>query len=293
MEKLTIDPDFSQCLPGPSAEEVKELRESLKHDGCLDTIKVWNCDGADLILDGHRRYKLCQKLDLPYRVERIELPDRVAAFEWIFQFQSGRRNIPEAKLKRLRGKWYNEAKKQRGGDNRPTGKIPPNGPIAHSEHLKSQPQGTAEVIAKQTKKSAATIRREGKRETVLSKCSPAFVKAVDSGKAKVTDREIGELARLKPQQRAQAEQAIIKGKSPAHALGPHRPPVKALKGAEKEAYDARQQIKIWHETIGRWLGKPPTIDNYRGDWPSPKGDRVVKLAVEFYEALKVWEKDIK
>lgn len=56
---------------------------------------------------------------------------------------------------------------------------------------------------------------------------------------------------------------------------------------------AKKQVKIWADTIARWLGSSPSIDEYRGEWPGPKGDRVLKAAKELYEALKDWPKAIK
>ena len=79
---------------------------------------------------------------------------------------------------------------------------------------------------------------------------------------------------------------------PADGKATPRKPIHA--GPENApAQYARQQIKIWADTIGRWLGQSPSIDEYRNKWPGPKGDRVVKAATELYEALKLWGKEIK
>ena len=68
---------------------------------------------------------------------------------------------------------------------------------------------------------------------------------------------------------------------------------KELSPDEAEAFDARTQVKVWAETIGRWLQQKPSIDGYRKAYPGKEGDRVVKAATELYEALKLWEKKIK
>lgn len=62
---------------------------------------------------------------------------------------------------------------------------------------------------------------------------------------------------------------------------------------QSDADVAKQQVKIWADAVGRWLGQSPSIDEYRGRWPGPKGDQVVKLATQFYEALKNWRREIK
>lgn len=65
---------------------------------------------------------------------------------------------------------------------------------------------------------------------------------------------------------------------------------KELTPAERDLAEARAQIKIWQETIGRWMR---AIDTYRHKWPGPQGDKVVEAAKPFYEALKAWGKGIK
>lgn len=74
------------------------------------------------------------------------------------------------------------------------------------------------------------------------------------------------------------------GKKPAKK----KPP--PLKSAEQEAKD---QIKIWHDTIKRWLSQNPSIDQLREKFPGKQGDHVVKMATQFYESLKNWGKVIK
>ncbi len=60
------------------------------------------------------------------------------------------------------------------------------------------------------------------------------------------------------------------------------------------AADAAQaQVKIWADAVGRWLGQPTSIDDLRAKFPSKHGDRVVTLATELYEALKLWQKAIR
>jgi hypothetical protein len=64
-------------------------------------------------------------------------------------------------------------------------------------------------------------------------------------------------------------------------------------GQSDGTFDAKQQIKLWADTVGRWLRDKPNIDEFREKWPSKEGDRVVKAATELFEALKVWVKAVK
>lgn len=71
-------------------------------------------------------------------------------------------------------------------------------------------------------------------------------------------------------------------------------PKEGLKaGPSDGTFDAKQQIKLWADTVGRWLRDKPNIDEFREKWPSKEGDRVVKAATELFEALKNWVKVVK
>ena len=59
---LTVDPEFRDLIPPLNEEELKLLEESLVADGCESPLIVWN----GVIIDGHNRYMICQKHDIPF-----------------------------------------------------------------------------------------------------------------------------------------------------------------------------------------------------------------------------------
>lgn len=127
----------------------------------------------------------------------------------------------------------------------------------------------------------------------LSKCSADFAAWVIRTGAKISQEQTKTLSSLPPKKRNQVEQEIMGGKSAGHAINPHRPKVKTLTPEEKELIAARDQIKMMADTVGRFLSKAPTIDDYRNKWPSKQGDHVVKQATQFYESLRKWQRVIK
>jgi len=127
----------------------------------------------------------------------------------------------------------------------------------------------------------------------LTKCSADFAQAVDAGSVKISKEQITALAGLPAKKRRQAERDMMAGKSAGHAINPHRPKVKTLSPAEKDAREARDQVKIWHDTVKRWLSQNPSIDELREKFPGKHGDQVVKAATQLYEKLKEWQKVIK
>ena len=81
-ETLHIHPELMDLLPGPTDEEWEALEESIKlNKRAFVPIYVWN----GYILDGHKRYEICSKLDLPYETQKIALPDLNAAKRWIIE----------------------------------------------------------------------------------------------------------------------------------------------------------------------------------------------------------------
>ena len=89
MTKPIIDPEFHALIPPPSEDERIQLEANIRAEGCRDALVIW--DG--IILDGHNRFEICERLKMEYRTKAIELKDRAAAVEWIIRNQFGRRNL--------------------------------------------------------------------------------------------------------------------------------------------------------------------------------------------------------
>ena len=87
--QLRIDPEFKNLIPPLRREEYRQLELNLVIEGCREDIIVWN----DTIVDGHNRYEICNKLQIPYGVREQAFSNRAAAIVWICSNQLGRRNI--------------------------------------------------------------------------------------------------------------------------------------------------------------------------------------------------------
>jgi len=296
---VSIDPELRDiCLP-LSADEKQILRELLIAEGCRDPIIAWNAPGNP-ILDGHHRYEICNGEGIPYEVKLIDLADRQACIDWVIKLQLGRRNVPEEQKAYLRGKMYREAKKAEGR--------PPKEKLGQSDPVSTQPvkpkEDTATKIAKLTDSSAATVKRDER-----------FTDAVDALKEKSPElaraARVGNIPKSSIPTLANAPQSTIdrlaaKAGNPSELRTATKKVVDALQNKpskngkshvrEKDATPAdaaKAQIKIWADTIGRWLGQSPSIDELRGKFPGKQGDAVVTAATGLYESLKTWQKAIK
>ncbi len=87
--ELKIDPEFQAAIQPLSPEELAQLESNIKAHGCRDPLVTWN----DFIVDGHHRYEICQRLDIPFQTVSMDFPDRAAAKVWMLHNQLGRRNL--------------------------------------------------------------------------------------------------------------------------------------------------------------------------------------------------------
>lgn len=172
MPSIRIDPEFRALIPPLSPDELSQLEENLSHDGCRDPLAVW--EGHDILIDGHNRHDICERLGIEFRTVGVKLRDREAVADWIDANQLGRRNLTPDQSSLLRGRRYNRVKKaahrpEKGDQNEPL-----------------IPEKTAERLGKQHGVSPATIKRDGafaKAVEKVKKVDPAIEKKVTSGKA--------------------------------------------------------------------------------------------------------------
>ena len=93
-DDMIVDAEFAALIPPLSAEERQQLEENIvEHGGARDPLVVWASKGKLTILDGHNRYEICTRLELPFDIEEMRFSDRSHAEEWIIRNQFGRRNL--------------------------------------------------------------------------------------------------------------------------------------------------------------------------------------------------------
>ena len=91
MKELTIIDELKNLLPPLTEAEFTGLEESIVKDGCLSPLVVWN----DILVDGHHRYAICGKHQIPFAVKSVVLENLDEAKIWIWQHQGNRRNLTD------------------------------------------------------------------------------------------------------------------------------------------------------------------------------------------------------
>ena len=173
-DDMIVDAEFAALIPPLSAEERQQLEENIaEHGGARDPLVVWASKGTLTLLDGHNRYEICTRLDLPFDIHEMQFKSRDEAADWMDRNQLGRRNLHPDAFTLLLGRRYNRAKKQGERTDITSGKS-------------CQKSTTAERLAKEHGVTEKTVRNAGKfAESVekAKKIDPAIEAKVSAGKA--------------------------------------------------------------------------------------------------------------
>ena len=88
---LKIDQELKDLIPPLSSDEYATLEKSILDEGCRDKIITWN----DIIVDGHNRYEICTKHNLPCATEDRDFESKENVKVWMIDNQKGRRNLTD------------------------------------------------------------------------------------------------------------------------------------------------------------------------------------------------------
>lgn len=95
-------PEIENLIPPHGVRDLRRLEASLLAEGCKSPIAVWN----GIILDGHARYKICQKHNIPILVQKYIFQDLNHALSWVCSHQIKHRKLSPEMKKYLIGKHY-------------------------------------------------------------------------------------------------------------------------------------------------------------------------------------------
>ncbi len=181
---IQIDPEFKSLIPPLGASEREQLESNLLASGCRDPLVVWK--GHNILLDGHNRYDLCTQHGIEFKTVEIDLPDRMAAHDWIISNQLGRRNLTPEAVSYLRGKKYNLQKRQGKRTDLTSGKS-------------CTKLETAERLAKEYKVGSRTIKNDAQYASAVDTLAEALGEDVRpsllSRGVKLTKRDTLKLAK--------------------------------------------------------------------------------------------------
>ena len=250
---LIIDEEFRSLIRPLTSEEYRLLEENILRDGCREPLIIWK----DTILDGHNRYKICKRWDLPFITTELQVSCREEAMSWICANQLGRRNLSEEMRRYLIGKRYEMEKQIQRNNNRPIWepiKKPDGSELSAQElydaggHLKHycarMKNPTAERIGSEYHISHGTVEKYGRYSRAvdtISDVSPELAPQILNGTLKVSQDNLIALAKLDSQNmhryarqlQASPEEPYSRYLDTRKKLGsmaaPPRPPVNPVK----------------------------------------------------------------
>lgn len=168
--EIKIDDEFEKLIPPLTADEYEQLEGNIVARGCRDAVVIWQETG--ILVDGHNRYHICKKNDIPFKVIEESFTDRDDAKAWIIKNQFGRRNLSAFQrselaivLKPLVEKEAKENLKTSTGGSNPQ-------PFQKSDKAGKQPIHTDKELAKiagvshDTIHKTEVIKKEGTEEQV-------------------------------------------------------------------------------------------------------------------------------
>jgi len=244
--QIKIDIEFKTLIPPLLQEERAGLEQSLLKDGCRDALVTWQ----GIIIDGHNRYEICTKNNIPFRTTELEFESRDDVIEWIYQNQLARRNLTDEKRTYLIGKQYEHRKNRHGGDRK-------------SEEAKSKSQNdllisTYSIIAQENNVSPKTVQRAEQYakslDSIAQNQGEEIKEKILSGELKINKQDVVKLAQQEPEQIKKVLDGVTSGQ--------FKDVKKAISGIElqeskKEIEQASQdnqvELDIEHGDCVAWL----------------------------------------
>jgi len=269
---VRIDPEFQALIPPLSDDERRQLEENIKADGCRDPLVTWK----GVLLDGHNRHEICERLGIPYETAELEFTDHASAKVWIIRNQFGRRNLapfqraelamalepliaPKAKANQRESRGRHEKKS-----------ICQNCKTAHwpDEGCSKGPQKSANLKRVDTRAEIAAV--AGVSHDTIHKAKVIAAKAPEPVKAKLRTGEISINAAYKDVRKAErretnaTKQKDAAAAQPAHKLWTVTKDVAVVKcdalvtdppyGILDEPWEPAELEKFTREWAGRWNG---------------------------------------
>lgn len=103
---LKTDIEFKNLSPLITDTALEALEETLFDGGCREPIATWN----SIIIDGHKRYEICKKWDIPFNIKKLCFENRHEAIIWLCKQNYSAESQADEYKKYIIGKHY-EAEK--------------------------------------------------------------------------------------------------------------------------------------------------------------------------------------
>lgn len=229
--EITIKQRFKDLIRPLSTEEYNGLETDIIRDGCLEPLSLWKFDGQNILLDGHNRYKICQKNSLSFQtvfIKSVTVDDKDFPLDsieraeiWIGQHQKNRRNMESSDFTSLAGKlvpaFAEDARRRQtedaaklgaelGGNPKTTKKDPIDKKLSKGSEIaenKAVTQAAKAVGGTNRTYVAAAIKAAGYDNTTRTFKKPDVLNRIGSGKDQIEIKDVMKGQRKDKQEKAQ------------------------------------------------------------------------------------------
>ena len=198
-----IDTEFSTLIPPLNADEYSRLEQSIIDEGCRDAIILWN----NIIIDGHNRYRICKKHNLPYKTITRDFASRQDVIIWMLQNQLSRRNLTDFQRIEIVRKSENLVKAQAVKRQEATRFGSGGGNFATTIEKSRDTLGSMAGVSGKTYEHATAI---------LDKAPEAVINAVRLNELSINAGYA--VTKLPPEERTEIAERIENGEKPAQAV---------------------------------------------------------------------------
>lgn len=147
---LKIRKELQELFADCDQHQDEMLEQDIIENGCRDPILYWNDGTEQILVDGHRRFKICTENNIEYNTKEIKFEDQDEVIGWIYANQYQRRNLTDMERSDIRGRDYLRLKNPHGNYKKVSGQ---NDQSLESPLIRDE-------LANKYKVSDATIRRD-------------------------------------------------------------------------------------------------------------------------------------
>lgn len=231
-KELIVLEILKKFIPPLATDERTQLEQNILQFGCKDPLIVWETKKGIIeptsttpnelcyvLVDGHNRHEICQKFNLDFRINLIEIPSLEQAQDFMIDHQLGRRNLSIEQMAYLRGMKYLALKQERENleltrdktgkfktENNRSGQSDHHGENEDSESIETRSGQTdhhgkkeklSEQLAKEFNVGEKTIRRDADFAKGVELLPTEIKNEVLQGKSSLKKADIIEVGKIK------------------------------------------------------------------------------------------------
>jgi hypothetical protein len=180
VKSITVLKELKEFIIPLTEEEFGTLESNILAEGCREPLSVWQRNDQLILVDGHNRYKICKKHDVPFKLKKLAFDDIQEVKVWMVDNQMGRRNLTPDQLSYYRGLRYLNLRKKKGG----------------YDNVKAKGQAdasTSEFLAGKFNVSESTVKRDAKFAEgldIINRTNPGLKLKILTGEAKVKKGDV-------------------------------------------------------------------------------------------------------